>query len=245
VARRRPPNDGKQLADLLATSRQLEVPAMYGVYTGGRTFRVDLPCFHDKEPDCLGCRRMAISMISAYELEAVWSPADSATVVLNDSIPLEDLVDPHWPAGAVWDLNLPEIPAGELRDFLVLDQDGPREVAKRIFRAVCTHRAGAYSMASAEPITVPGAPLFPEVPEDRGHFPGPYYRHFLQGLRQSPPTYVEELLRPPTLDEILGPPPIPDGIIGRIINAMPRRRAGPQNSTGSTSTGSSWSPCKR
>lgn len=206
-------NDGKQRADLLATSRQLEVPAMYSVYTGGRTFRVDLPCFHDKDPNCRGCRRMAISMISAYELGAVWSPADTATLVLNDSIPLEDLVDPHLPAGPVSDDNLPEIPVGQLRDFLLLDQDGPREIAKRIFRAVCAQRALAHSMASAEPITVPEAALFPEVPEVRGHFPGPYYRRFLQGLRQSPPPYVEEL--------IFGSPPTPGGTIGRIINAMP------------------------
>jgi hypothetical protein len=69
--------------------------------------------------------------------------------------------------------------------------------------------------------------LFPEVPEDRGHFPGPYYRHFLQGLRHSPPTYVEDLLRPPIPEESLGLPSSPDGTIGRMMvraTAPPPRR---------------------
>jgi hypothetical protein len=185
--------DGRQLSDLLATANQLQVPALYSVYTGGQVFRKDLPCFHDKTPDCLRCRRMAISLISAYQLSAVWSPIDTAILVLDESIPLEDLVDPALDAGPVWDLNLPDIGPGALRDFLLQDQHGPREIAKRIFRAVSHHRRMAYSAALAEPIAVPGAPVFPDVPSDPGHFPGPYFAHFLRGLRLSPPPYVLEL----------------------------------------------------
>jgi len=55
---------------------------------------------------------------------------------LNDSIAPEDLVDPALNAGSVWDVNLPDIgPA--LREFLAREQAGPREIAKRIFNAVC------------------------------------------------------------------------------------------------------------
>jgi hypothetical protein len=187
--------DGAQLEDLYATARQLEVPAMYSVYTGGTVFRAGLRCSHDNEPPCLSCRRMAVSIISAYQLNANWSPADTAATVLSESIPLEDLVDPQRAVGAVCDVNLEEIPPGPLRDFLLRDQDGPLEVARRIFQAVCKHRSGAFSAASAEAITLAGAALFPEVPEDTGHFRGPYYRHFLQGLRTSPPEYVRELQR--------------------------------------------------
>ncbi|RZU24371.1 hypothetical protein EV645_0003 [Kribbella rubisoli] len=75
----------------------LEVPARYGIYTGGRTFRADLPCFHEGQPDCPGCRRTAISMISAHQLTAMLAPTDTATTVFNESIPLEDLVDPRNP----------------------------------------------------------------------------------------------------------------------------------------------------
>lgn len=174
---------------------------MYSVYTGGRVFRAELPCSHEDEPPCLPCRRMAVSMISAYQLSAIWSPADTAATVLTESIPLEDLVDPQHSVGAVWDVNLKEIPPGPLRDFLLLDQDGPLEVARRIFQAVCQQRSGAFSAASAGAITLAGEVLFPDVPEDTGHFRGPYYRHFLQGLRTSPPEYVRDLQRSETPDD--------------------------------------------
>lgn len=186
--------DGKQLGDLVRTANHLQVPALYGVYTGGRVFRRDLPCFHDKEPDCLGCRRMAISLISAYQLWSSWeSPADTANAVLNDSIPLEDLVDPALGAGRVRDLNLSKIESRELLDFLQRDQHGPREIAKRIFAAVAKQRLGAFTAAFAEPTTIAGEPVFPSVPMDTGHYPGPYFPHFLRGLRTSPPLYIRDL----------------------------------------------------
>lgn len=224
-------NDGQQLADLLATARQLKVPALYGVYTGGLVFRADLPCFHDDEPDCLGCRRMAISMISAYQVTAVSSPVDTAGLVLNESVPLEDLVDPSQPAGMVRDLNLPGIPEGPLRDFLLLDQSGPLEVAKRIFRAVSAHRAGALSAPSANLIDVPGAPLFPDVPDDPGHFPGSYYRHVLRGVRSRPPLYVQQLMRSQ------GPPSLPEGTIGYAIGPPPYEPRRPAELVGHNLTG--------
>jgi hypothetical protein len=43
-------------------------------------------------------------------------------------------------------------------------------------------------------MTVAGARLFPDVPLDRGHFPGSYFEHFLNGLRTNPPPYVLDLL---------------------------------------------------
>lgn len=147
-----------------------------------------------QEADCLGCRRMAVSMISAYQLTAVESPADTAGLLLSESVPLEDLVDVDRPAGRVWDRNLHEIAPGPLRSFLVDDQEGPTEVAKKIFKEVCEQRVLAHSQASAVLLEVPGAPLFAHVPEDQGHFPASYYDHFLRGLRVSPPTYVQELL---------------------------------------------------
>jgi hypothetical protein len=70
--------DGRQLDDLLTTAGTLQVPAMYGVYAGGLVFRADLPCLHNGKPDCLGCRRTAVSVISAYQLDPVWSPMDTA-----------------------------------------------------------------------------------------------------------------------------------------------------------------------
>jgi hypothetical protein len=185
---------GEQLADLSRTASHFEVPAMFAVYTGGPLFRRDLPCFHGKNPDCLSCRRMAISIISAYQLWAGWeSPVDTATMVLNDSIPLESLVDPALGAGTVWDLNLRAIASPELRSFLLHDQRGPREVAKRIFAAVSRQRATSFSAVIAEPMTIASAPIFPVVPRDAGHYPNSYFDHFLRGLRTSPPPYVRDI----------------------------------------------------
>lgn len=186
--------NGTQLGDLLRSANQFDVPAMFSIYTGGPVFRRDLPCFHDKAPDCLGCRRMAISLISAYQVCASWeSPADVAGLVLNYSTPLEDLVDPERAAGLVWDVNLSKLSPGELRDFLLRDQHGPREIAKRIFKAVAEDRALSFSAALAEHIAVAGAPIFPTVPRDTGHYPGSYFDHFLRGLRLSPPQYVRDI----------------------------------------------------
>lgn len=147
--------EGKQLADLLATARQLEVPAMYSVYTGGLVFPAEMPCSHDQEPDCLVCQRMAISVISAYQLADACSPTTTADLVLTDSLPLENLVDPDLVTGAVRDLNLREIPPGQLRDLLLLDQDGPLEVAKGdlqgCLRAPGTRLVGGERRADHDP----------------------------------------------------------------------------------------------
>lgn len=220
--------DGKQLGDLLRTARALEVPAVYAVYMGGLVFRETLACFHEDQitppsrsasrpsskGDCLPCRKMAISMVTAYQLNTGWhDPKKTADLVVSESVPVEDLVDPDIPSPPVWDCNLKDLTDPQLREFLLKPQGGSREVARRIFRLVSQHRSGAFSAASAEPLPVPGAPIFPSVPEDAGHFPGPYYRHVLQGLRTSPPDYVETLRRPPTPDEFLQ---LPGGSIGRM-----------------------------
>lgn len=202
-------NKGKQYADLLEAATLLEVPAMYGVYTGGPTFRTGLPCIHAKQPECVGCRRMAISMITAFQLSPNFSPADTAETLFDESISLEDLVDPHRSAGPVHDLNLRHIPPGALRDFLLNPQVGPCEVAKRIFHLVSHARLGAFSGPTAQLIAIPGAPLFPDVPNDRGHFPASYFRHILQGLRHSPPRYVEELLERQLFQDLLDGQPEP------------------------------------
>lgn len=223
--------EGKQLGDLIRTANELEVPAVYAVYTGGLVFRDQLACRHDGAetegdepalPDppeaCLPCRRMAISMITAYQLTSGWySPKVTADLVLGKGIPVEDLVDPTVPSPPVWDLNLRNLTDPQLRDFLLKPQGGSREIARRIFRRVAEHRRGQFSLASAELLPVPDAPVFTDVPDDTGHFPGPYYRHILQGLRISPPAYVQALRRPPKLDEIWEPSSTADGYIGRMM----------------------------
>jgi hypothetical protein len=184
---------GRQFRDLLQTAEYFEVPAVFAVYMGGRVFRSALPCSHDGEPDCRDCERMAISIIGAYQVSVSWeSPADTAATVLSESLPLENLVDPETAPGAIWDVNMRHL-GPELRQFLEDDQDGPRDVARRIFGAVARQRMGAFSAAVAERTTLPSSPIFAEVPRDRGHYPGPYFSHFLRGLRNAPPAYVRDI----------------------------------------------------
>lgn len=165
---------------------------------------------------------MAISLVTAYQLSSGWeSEVMTGHTVLTESIPLEDLVDPAVPADPIWDVNLRGLTNSDLVAFLQRPQDGAREIARRIFRLVAAARAGALSAAVAEPITVPGAPVFDDVPVDSGHFPGAYYVHILRGLRRSQPAYIAELvdaLRRPGLPGQNGDLPHPvNGTIERMM----------------------------
>lgn len=190
-----PDSSESQYSKLLDAAKHLEVPAVYAFYTGGLVFRRDLDCPHPGTPDaCLSCRRMAITMLSAFLVRSAWEPEAVADVVFSDGVPLEDLADPDITTGPVRDVNLPQIPQGELREWLLEEQTGPRDVAKRIFAAVAHARLGQFSQAVAEPLALPGARVFSEVPQDNGHFPGPYFEQVLRGLRTEAPAYVFDLL---------------------------------------------------
>jgi hypothetical protein len=195
--------EGRQLSDLLHTARQFQVPAMYAVYTGGRVFRHDTACAHSATPGtCIPCRRIAISMISAYQLSTTWdTPSINGLEVFNNSVSLEDLVDPSRSTPDLINMELgSELPTTlrffvhhmtpELGSFLSEAQNGPREIAKRIFEAVLRQRLGSFSAGLAEPLTLAGEAVFRDVPQDRGHYPAPYFEHVLRGLRTSPPSYV-------------------------------------------------------
>ena len=157
---------------------------MYAIYAGGLVLRDGLACSHESDPASMQALP-ANGDLDDLRLPTLRGrrPVGHRRPDLHESVPLEDLVDPAVPAGPVRDLNLPSIPEGPLREFLLEDQVGPIEVAKRIFRAVSEHRKLAFREATADPVTVSNRPLFPEVPDDPGHFPGPYFEHVLQGLQ--------------------------------------------------------------
>lgn len=191
---------GKQLGDLMRTAEYFHVPAMYSVYTGGPHCRRTLPCLHDKQPGCEVCLRMSILMITALQVYVDWEfPTKVADEVFFSGIALEDLVDPATRVDIEY--VLPTVGA-ELKEFLFTEQSGPKDVAKRIFQRVVEQRNGAFSAAVAEPMTLAGERMFPEVPQDRGHYLAPYFEHVLRGLRLSPPDYVQDVLagRPATAE---------------------------------------------
>lgn len=185
---------GKQQLSLIASAQQLEVPAIYSVYTGGMVLRQDLGCPHRLPSPCSACTRMAITMMPAFSLSPAWDQDALAKLTFAEGVPLEDLGDPLKPVALVKDVNFRGLPDGELRNFLIEEQTGPREVAKKIFRSVSTRRAGQKSAVLTRPVEVAGEQVFHDLPGDRGHFPAAYYPHVLGGLRRNPPNYLRDIM---------------------------------------------------
>lgn len=186
--------DGAQQRSLFATADQFDVPAVYGVYTGGLVLRKDLRCPHGQVPPCLACTRMAITLMPAYSLPATRDSRSLFDLTVVEGVPLENLGDPNTPAGTVRDVNFRQMQPGALRQFLLEPQSGPREVAKLIFKSVSTRRSAQFSAALIDPVELVGQQVFTELPSDRGHFPDSYFSHVLRGLRLNPPDYVRDLV---------------------------------------------------
>lgn len=58
----------------------------------------------------------------------------TGNIVLTESVPIEDLVDPTAPSTPSWDVNLDGICDPELLAFLRQPQHGARDIAHRTFR---------------------------------------------------------------------------------------------------------------
>lgn len=202
---------GKQKLNLMEAADQLEVPAVYGVYMGGRVFRRDLPCLHGSDDPCVACSKMAITLMPALSLSPALGADVLAELAFAEGVPLEDLGDADAAVRIVRDVNFRGIQSEDLRQFLLEAQDGPRGVAKQIFKMVSTRRLGQKSAALAERVDLVGEQVFRALPRDRGHFPVAYFPHVLRGLRRNPPNYVRDLLAGfPPPDEILE---LVDGIV--------------------------------
>ena len=185
---------------------------MYAVYTGGPTYRQGRPpCNHQHPPACADCARAAILMVSLLHLRIDWeSTTDTASRVLEFGIPLEDLADPRSANGELW--CMPDIADSNLRGFLDHPQDGPRGVARRILQEVLRERNSSFSAPAVEDTTLAGEPVFEDVPEDRGHYPEPYFEHDLRGLRRTAPSYVRD-----TLDGLPVPADVSDRVGGLVL----------------------------
>jgi len=81
----------------------------------------------------------------------------------------------------------------ELESFLTDDQAGSREMLSESLRPWC-RRIGSFSAGTAEQLRVTGEQIFHDVPQDVGHYPAPYFEHFLRGLQSAPPSYVIDAL---------------------------------------------------
>lgn len=185
---------GSQRHNLLDTADSFDVPAVYGVYMGGMQFRRERECAHGAGEPCERCIRMAITMMPAISLSPDWGKEALAEVTFAEGVPLEDLGDPNHSAGVIRDVNFAALEEGELRTFLLEDQEGPREVARHIFKSVSRRRSSQKSAAVADSIATVGAQVFQSLPRDRGHFGVSYYSHVLRGLRKDPPNYLRDVI---------------------------------------------------
>ena len=205
-------NGGQQMRRLFRTAEQLQVPAVYSLYFGGVESR-GMRCGEGHANDCERCHRASVSMITALqaELASGGSLRDAAALAFSASMPLEDLVDPAIAAGPVRDLNLREVEP-DLREFLLQDQVGARRVARELFRIISDERSMQLSADVADRSVRATDLVFPDLPQDMGHFQEPYFRHILRGLRNRIPDYVQEVMAGQ-----LPPPPVANLVSGIIV----------------------------
>lgn len=188
---------GLQMDMFARAASSLEVPAAYILYCGDAEYRNGLPCRTHSSEECAPCARAGVSVLSAlgaqylYRLHAGDANA-CAMAAFQRSQPLEDLVAPATPDGALWDVNFGEC-VGSLRRFLGEPQYGAARIAKQLFDQLSALRGVQFSRT---PLTFELSTLresnlvYPTLPVDRGHLPRPYFEEILQGLRNGVPRYI-------------------------------------------------------
>jgi len=188
-------DDRTQISKLLKASDQFDVPAAYTLYCGDVDYRASIECDRiHQEQVCKERNRAGVAILSALLAQntvALYG-RDAGVPAFHDAVPLEDIAAPATP-------DVPIVPlvkhvADDLAGYLREPQRGARRVAKELLRPVQTTRYGQFSAATMRRVTSASEHLFEEVPDDRGHFPVPYYVHLLRGLRSQPPDYVRAVL---------------------------------------------------
>ncbi|WP_327170106.1 hypothetical protein OG471_00505 [Streptomyces sp. NBC_01336] len=190
---------GAQMRQLAQAAKSLQVPAAYILYCGSEEYRDGLACRTHSTFECANCARAGVSVLSALGAEHLCNtyPTDAnacAIAAFQRSQPLEDLVAPDTPDGALWDMNFHEC-VGALQAFLSQPQYGAARVAKQLFDQLSSLRGTQFSRIPPrlELSTHPGHDCaYPFLPSDRGHLPRSYFSDVLQGLRKSVPTYVRD-----------------------------------------------------
>lgn len=212
----RSPDGRRQVDRLLATARQLGVPAVYVLYN-----HPSIPSSHPVgTPCCNGGNeawrtRLRVAVLPGLTASWLTGVADAAPQYFR---PLECLACP-WsrplPPGADLRLHLLD---SDLQAFLDQVPTGvARKVARWLLVQITETRLSHLRKTSAD--TSPKAAadsetVFSNLPDDRGHFEEPYFEHVLRGLRRQPPWYVSELLRGVEPDELAQELP---GVAGVVL----------------------------
>lgn len=214
-----PRSTGRQMQDLLDASDALGVAAGYILYFSPVGHRSDLTCRDHAASDCELCDRLCVAALpalaaqTAVRLNALSSAHEVVLDAFRLAVPLEDLVTRN--DDPVRDLNV-GIVSAELRELLLEPQDGPREVAKTLFRVVADIRFGQMSAAVQDRRRTDASAVFDELPADAGHFGRHYYDDVFRGLRTGPPDYLASFLA----GDASGLGLLPENIGGLIVVHM-------------------------
>lgn len=216
-----PNGTGTQRSTLMTVSAVLGLLPVYALYLGTGVYRSWEPC-----PDghrsgrCLQCVKRSVSLMPA--LLADEFVTDNSTDTYDQSVALEDLWTPS-PKLAPLIPELRKQLTPDLLDFLTTRQDGTRAVTRSMIDRVLRVRISTFQHAAptVAPATSAGrhdrlGSVFPELPEDMGHFDLNYFQHVLDPLRQAPPDYVLEAMAR-DLDEDHLASNMPDNVAGVVV----------------------------
>lgn len=200
--------NGAQRAALLESAFDLRLPAMYALYLGTPVWRDGAFCQASKHSEsCVSCDRSTVSMLPAIVTTAALGVHSvEVSLALDATLPLEAIADPAIRVDPVWDSNLRDLEP-DVAEFLREPQMGARRVAQLIFERVTYVRAMGFSGAAGTSLLRGTEQVFPNIPDDFGHFSRRYWPEILDGLRRKAPDYVLDLIA----DQ-----PLPDHISSRF-----------------------------
>ncbi|ODT28147.1 MAG: hypothetical protein ABS63_05215 [Microbacterium sp. SCN 70-27] len=209
-------NSDQQRRSLEFLGQYFDVVPLYALYLGTRDYRAGAFCraeSHDE--DCELCAMSTLSVVPTMLTRFGGSAYDETDNALSFHRSLEELVDPNVDPGDYWSPDFATA-TDEFVRFLNEPQAGSRQIARKIVDQIRKARMGMFSAATDAPTTVRSDAIFPDVPDDRGHFSEPYFRNVLRGLRTAPPKYVQRFLDTGELPEF------PDGqLAGLAVFSIP------------------------
>lgn len=213
-----PGGSGRQMASLSAAARDWSVPPVYALYVGTHNYREHRDCRADHDRTGSLPRRSTLSVLHALAARMASNLADP-WLAIDLATPLEDLVDPSRSRPHLWQEGIDRAPA-EVAAFLSTPQSGARAIARAMVDQLAEVRFGQFGqVAEAQGVVLNEDSVFPQVPDDVGHFGVPYYANVLQGLRRQLPPVILDVLNDQASVASLG-----DSIEGLVVVGLPESR---------------------
>jgi len=187
-------DDNRQRSNLFFVGDYFGVVPLYVLYLGTSDYRGGVYCREDShQPGCELCRMSTLSAVPALLTVVGGSEFDQTDIAMSYHVSLEELVDPDVDPQEYWSPDFAGA-TDEFVRFLHEPQAGSRQIARKIVDQIRSARARMFTAATADVSTLPDDAVFPELPDDYGHWSTPYFPHALAGLRASAPEYVRNFL---------------------------------------------------